>query len=46
MGTVNGRLAKEHEIPYDRENPQILKIFLDEVARNGGKPKPLEEWRK
>ncbi|MGE3870616.1 MAG: hypothetical protein AB7F51_14020 [Pseudorhodoplanes sp.] len=34
------------EIPYEEEDPQVLQLFIDNMAKNGGKPQPLETWRK
>jgi len=34
------------QISYASESPEILKIFENELAASGLKPKPLETWRK
>ncbi|MGE3150669.1 MAG: hypothetical protein AB7K04_16565, partial [Pseudorhodoplanes sp.] len=33
------------EIPYAKEDPDVLNWFLEGMKANGAEPKPLDQWR-
>jgi len=46
MGPESGHAEAGHEIPYRREDADVLETFLAELSKHGTKPKPLTDWRK
>ncbi len=45
MGPSPVMAEEGHQIFYEDEDPQVLEIYLSELAKNGVKPEPLNEWR-
>lgn len=46
FGPENVHVQLGHQIPYDKEDKDVLETFLAELASSDLKPKPVESWRK